>query len=303
MTQIVNKDCTPGGQLWNESMLEGRPWLEAADFPLGDPWSEFTRGVIRQTALEGGFRGDVFEAGVGDGRNVVAANLDQTQREQDMLIGLDVDAWRLDVAGRNLSTLALPGTVELVGGDAVAYLAQRSERLRGWGVACLPQAPQGETLNHADGFDANLESLRAVAGLELGGRPVDDYGLTLNAAYLEALRGRTAPGEFTTLITLSDRIPQHIRHELFGRLGWQLLHEQQTPQPIRQDVDTGVAYVAGYDDGQRFYRRDDKGLYTPISADEAEARRLHSAATSEPFNVHHHVSVSTIAPKEGALYA
>lgn len=282
-------------------------WRETADFPIDDPWSRHTRGAITVVRAMGGFRGDYTEAGIGDVRNAVAAGAHEQAMRGSTITGIDVDGWRLDVARKNLANVGVPAAnVQLHEGDVVGFLQDlpQGERIQGWGVACLPQAPGFETENHADGFDADLPSLTGVRNLELSGTPVDDFGLTLNAGFLDALRSHVAPSEFDLMLTLSDRVPEPIRHELFTATGWELVDQYPTERPVQQDPDTGVTYVFPIDDGRRFFEATETHGYVPISAEEAEERRRKSAANGgrESLNVHHHLSVSHLRPKPVEVY-
>lgn len=282
------------------------PWVEAADFPITDPWTTHTRHVLGIIQRQGGFQGDFLEAGIGDGRNVVAAGV---HRSDAKIRGIDIDGWRGELAGHNLrTTLGIPDSrLDLQIGDVVSYLNGLSgERLTGWGVACLPQAPGIETSNDADGYDANMPSLGKVKEtMKLKGHPVDEVGWTLNAAFLQALRRRVDPRDFNLTLTLSHRVPPEFREELFAQTGWKMVKEYPTDTPIQQDPDTGIHYVNAFDDGQRFSERNPDGTYTFISATEAERRRVLSANNGgrDSLNVYHGLSVIHLQPDDIQVYA
>lgn len=277
-------------------------WVETRDFPLTDPWSVHTRSVISRVRAERGFKGNFLEAGVGDGRNIATAGVLAQHNE---VTGIDIDEWRLELAKENLLKSGINGSkLNLIQGDAVGYLHKSKDEIRGWGIACLPQAPGVETVNHADGFDADLPSLKRVKGLELDGLPVDSVGLTLNAAFLDALRPRVNSENFNLLLTLSDRIPLSLRRELFAKTGWEVIEKFGTKEPVQQDPDTGISYVAKIDDGSRFYQKLSKGVYSPISATEAETRRKESLQNGgrDNLNVHHHLDVFLVKPSAIQVY-
>ncbi len=265
-----------------------RDHLVTNDFPPSDPWSRHTREVIKGIAAEGRFQNHVVtELGIGDGRNILYAGGGLAG-----VVGVDIDSWRLDLASYNLRDIAQTTPVEFWEGDAVGLLDQwgrSGERIPGWIIACLPQSPQAEST--ADGYDADSDALAAY-------REWNVFGLSLNAAVLDKLRQVTYPAS-RTLIVLSDRIPPHIKEQLFERTGWDVENVYQTRTPIQQDPDTGIEYVAAYDDGERFYERREDGFFTPISATEAEKRRIgsmDSGAERAELNVYHHVSLYELSP-------
>jgi hypothetical protein len=280
-------------------ILDSRPFHETVDFPVGDPWSHHMRRIIDAVRIGGGFRGDLFEGGVGDGRNGLiarGAHIPGGLNRMGSVIGVDLDGWRVDVARRNFATAGLP-TDGLIEGDVVRYLLERRDPLSGSGIACLPQAPMGETVSHADGFDSNMDSLQIVRDMTLQGRSIDKYGLKLNGAFLKALREKVEPTDFNLLIILSGRIPSVVREELLDRTNWAVQVEYKTPVPIQQDPDTGIAYVSEYDDGKLFYEQVD-GNFEPIPAVEAEYRRGLSLVGGgrDTLNVYHDLSVYYLTP-------
>ncbi len=263
------------------------PHLETVDFPYDDPWSKFMRGVISQVREEGGFKGrSITEFGLGDGRNIREVGNDVQE-----VLGIEIEKWRLQTAGVNLVTgpARLNCPVELWRADAVEFLQKfrpvtGRNRLSGWVIMCLPQSPEG--INVADKYDGSftLNSYR---------RDWDLPGLTLNAAALDNLRV-AADSSLRALIILSDRVPPEIRTKMIVETGWQVERQFQTPEPIQQDPDTGIHWVAQIDDGQRFHELVANRFYSPISAIEAERRRLASIASGrgrEELNVHHYLTV------------
>lgn len=278
-------------------------WIETHDFPTQDPWSQHTRSVLAKIRLAGGFRGDFFEAGIGDGRNIAAAGVDQDGAK---IRGVELDSWRLNIARHNLDTLGIPPSrLDLRVDDVVTHLrGLQGERLTGWGVACLPQAPGIETHNDADGYDPKLASLASVKDMELAGHAVDEVGLTLIAAFLKVLNSRVDKRDFNLILTLSDRIPPGIREALFDQTGWESVMEYRTGIPIQQDPDTGISYVHAFDDGQRFYEQTASGDYALIPAIEAEQRRAASELNGgrESLNVYHHLSVYHLRSGETLVY-
>lgn len=280
--------------------------LETADFPLGDPWSELLRGRIEAIADEGDFDGAIIlEAGSGDGRNALAAGIWDSSRGITY-VGVDVDGWRSQLARHNFDTVGVPEeNALLLEGDIIEWLEISDGPLRGWGIACLPQAPEGEgTASHADGYDPDASSLAKARGIWLDDRPVDDYGLTLNAAFLQTLRAKVAEDDFNLLITLSDRVPPSVLQELFACTGWELAgeHTDENDTLVQQDPDTSVEYVEVFDDGQRFYEQTAEG-HQPITAREAEVRRRHSLenatdadAARDNLNVFHGLNVFQLRP-------
>lgn len=279
---------------------------ETSDFPFGDPWSVLLRKRLGEIAEAGDFDGStVIEAGIGDGRNALAAGIWDTDRSITY-VGVDVDGWRLDLARENFETVGVADEdALLLEGDVIEWLKLSEGPLTGWGIACLPQAPEGkETTSRADGYDPRTPSLAQVRDLALDNRPVDDYGLTLNAAFLQTLREKVQEDSFDLLITLSDRVPAHVLEEFFQTTGWQLTEEHNPGNDtfVQQDPDTSVEYVQGFDDGQRFYEQTEEG-YQPITAEEAEARRrwsLESSVDAEAaranLNVYHGLNVFHLVP-------
>ena len=286
--------------------FHGQPtrWIETSDFPVDDPWSQHTRRVISGIRAQGGFRSDLFEAGVGDGRNIITAGAHLDGRK---IVGVDLDGWRLDIARENFTNLKVPDErITLHEEDAVSFIKDLpdSQNLRGWAVACLPQAPGSETDNHADGFDPSLESLKNVRGLQLLGHDVDQVGLTLNAAFLKVLRGRVLSDSLNLLLTISDRVPPGIKRDLFEKTGWEVVGMYRTANPIQQDPDTGITFVENFDDGKRFFERNGGGVFESISAREAEKRRSASEQNGGRYslNVYHHLSVYHLQPAPTKIY-
>lgn len=267
------------------------PHLETLDFPRRDPWSLLMRRAIRDRRDLGAFKGkDVTELGVGDGRNLREVGVGISGA-----VGIDIELWRLRIAGMNLVTGKHPLTVEteLWSGDAVAFLERYREigkqNVSGWVLACLPQSPAG--LNFADRYDGSslLDSYRSNW---------ERSGLTLNAAVLDNLRP-LADSDLRVLIILSDRVPDETKVELFARTGWEVEQKVRPKEPIQQDPDTGIAWVSKIDDGRRFYERIAQD-YQPISAIEAERRRLKSMESGlgrKDLNVYHGLTVYQLQPK------
>lgn len=280
--------------------VEGKrfPWIETSDFRTQDPWSVHMRQVLATIQAQGCLRGNFFEAGMGDGRNIIASGV---HKNSEMITGIDLDFWRLNMARHNLENLGLSSErLDFHQGDVVGFLQGLPDgyKITGWGVACLPQAPGLEAPSHADGFDSKLASLDGVRNMVLHGQCVDRVGLTLNAAFLQSLRKRVQKNEFNLAIIFSDRIPSKIREELFKRTGWEIVQEYPTEKPVQQDPDTGVSYVEIFDDGKRFFEKTETGLYKHISAVLAEKRRVASENDGgrDSLNVYHHLSVYNLEP-------
>lgn len=276
----------------NSLEISGRhlPHLETTDFPLNDPWSEYLREVIEDLRDQGAFIGTpVTELGIGDGRNVRILG-----SHPSSVLGVDIERWRVEVAGVNLaSDPAFAQTeVELWSGDAVDFLqeSQRAGRsLTGWTIMCLPQSPEG--MNFADRYDgaSNLNTYRS---------DWEESGLTLNAAVLDNLRA-VVEGELKVLTIISDRVPEEVKNSLFLRTGWVKEATYKTSSPIQQDPDTGIAWVSTIDDGGRFHQRVN-GSFEPITAVEAELRRrqsLQSGLGRAILNVYHGLSVYQLRSK------
>lgn len=268
------------------------PHLETLDFPRSDPWSKLMMRAILNRRESGVFRGkEITELGVGDGRNLRAVGVGISGA-----VGVDIEKWRLRVAGVNLVTGAHPLAVETEFwlGDAVAFLKRYREAgkqtVSGWVLACLPQSPVG--LNFADKYDGSLL-------LDPYRTDWEKSGLTLNAAVLDNLRP-LADNDLRTLIILSDRVPEETKVELFARTGWEVEQEVRVGEPIQQDPDTGIGWVTQIDDGRRFYEEVGQGTYHPISAIEAERRRLESMESGlgrKDLNVYHGLTVYQLQPK------
>lgn len=275
---------------------------ETSDFPLDDPWSEHTRSVISGLKEEGRFDGrDFFEAGLGDGRNALLALDVAGEGGADRLTGIELDDWRLAAAVHNLTTAGIdPGRVELRQADVVEWLRADDRPIRGWSLACLPQAPRSATENDADGYQ-EFDTLTPYHATALGDHDIDTYGLTLNAAYLDALRARAVPGELDALLTMSDRVPPDVLRELFAKTGWKVAEVYPAEQPVQQDPDTGIDWTIVFDDGERFHEKDPEGRFVPIRALVAEARRRSGLLADgdgarETLNVYHGLSVYHLQP-------
>ena len=178
---------------------------ETMDFSRADPWSKLAIRAVKTLHDEGEFKGDItiLEAGVGDGRNLLQAigigphggGVDADWKGR--VVGIDIDPRRVALARANFEALGLAARADFLEGDAVHRMQEHAARVRsgeaprlgGAAVACLPQAPlDAETHSSADGFDPRLPSFDRVRDIRLCGRPVADYGLTLNAAFLSELR-------------------------------------------------------------------------------------------------------------------
>lgn len=294
---IVLHPAVVGG---NELLLE-----ETADFPYDDPWSTLTRRVVNELREAGQLDGrDFLEAGLGDGRNALLA-LDMGEGGASRLTGIELDDWRLAAAARNLTAAGVdPDRVDLHQTDIVEWLQSGDHFIRGLSLACLPQAPRSATENDADGYQ-DLDSLGPFHDVKIEGHTVDEYGLTLNAAYLGALRRRVIPdGDSTALVTLSDRVPRTVLERLFDKTGWKIFDVHQAEEPVQQDPDTGIGWIIRFDDGERFQKKDEEGQFVPISAMEAETRRQESLAYAgaearDLLNVYHGLSVYHLYPRQG----
>lgn len=292
--QIVQRPCAVAGR---EIAFE-----ETADFPREDPWSELTREVIEGLKRDGRFDGqNFFEAGLGDGRNALLALDIAGEGGASRLTGIELDDWRLAAAARNLTVAGVdPDRLNLHQADVVEWLQADGHAIRGWSLACLPQAPRIATENDADGYQ-EFHSLDPFHGMTLEGRSVDTYGLTLNAAYLTALRRRAEPGDLNALLTLSDRVPPTVLNQLFANTGWEIAEIYPSEEPVQQDPDTGIGWIASFDDGERFHEKDGDGQFAPIPVQVAEARRRSSLVTygeeaRDQLNVYHGLAVYHLQP-------
>ncbi len=275
--------------------------LQTADFPYDDPWSELTRRVVGDLRDAGALDGQHFlEAGLGDARNALLA-LDFGDGGAERLTGIELDEWRLKAARYNLKGTRIdPGRIALYQGDIIEWLQGDDEPIAGWSLACLPQAPHEATENDADGYQ-DFDTLEAFYELPLGDHTADVYGLTLNAAYLAALRKRAASDDLNALVTLSDRVPRHVFKELFAATGWAVSDVHTATEPVQQDPDTGVEWTVPFDDGKRFYERDADGLFVPLPAPLAEYERRksledHGEEARDHLNVYHGLSVYHLKP-------
>jgi hypothetical protein len=269
------------------------PHLETTDFPISDPWSQKMMSTIHDLRGDGFFTDlPVLELGVGDGRETIQAAQDTT----DITV-VDLEGWRLNLALKNFKQhekiMAQPITA--FEGDAVALLQEwdtvNPGKRIGTVIACLPQSLEGE--NAADTIKDNprLDPYRDQW---------DEHGLTLNAAALDALQ-QHSEGASRVLLMLNHRIQSKYRLAMIQETGWEVVDRYKTEFPIQQDPDTGVERTIKNDDGRRFYERQNSGLYVPISAAEAEARRKNSIADGkgrEELNVLHHLSVYDLKIKE-----
>ena len=160
-------------------------------------------------------------------------------------VGIDIDPRRASLSRANFRAAGLANRYTALEGDAArkiqdyaALLATGGSdagRLRGVAIACLPQVPlDAETQSSADGFDPRLPSFDRVKDLRLRGRPAAAYGLTLNAAWLTALRDCANERLFRLLVVVSDRVPRDVVAELFAATGWEPLRTFATPTPVRQ---------------------------------------------------------------------
>lgn len=276
---------------------------QTLDFPYDDPWSEHTRRVVDALRAGGEFDGRPFlEAGIGDGRNALLA-IDLGEGGAERVTGVELDDWRLELAIDNLAAAGIDGgRIALHEGDIVSWLASGTRQIDGWSLACLPQAPGEATENDADGYAEDAPSLSEYHGGRLGDHDIDTYGLTLNAAFLATLRKRVNPRDFNVLMTFSDRVPEEALEELFDRYHWGVAETYQAGEPIQHDPDTGVGWVAKFDDGNRFQEKNPDDSFTPISAEEAEARRIRSLEEAgddarERLNVYHGLAVYRLQPK------
>ena len=224
---------------------------ETIDFSKDDPWSKLMISSVETLQKEGLFKGNItiLEAGVGDGRNLLqAVGISQSGGSIDKewtgrLIGIDIDPRRVVLARSNFESAGLGPRSFTLEGDAVRKIQDYAELMRpgakekvkGVALACLPQSPlDAETHSSADGFSPDLPSLARVKDIDLDGRPVAAYGLTLNAAWLLELRDCVEPGDFKLLIVVSDRVPRRVVSELFAKTGWAELRRFVTPEPTRQ---------------------------------------------------------------------
>jgi hypothetical protein len=303
---------TPHPLVYRQISIGGQEFTlaETDDFPREDPWSELTCGYIGQLAHSGIdsrdrsnlFAGrNILEAGIGDARNVLATGF-HLPGNKAQLIGIELDDWRLEAGRHNLRAVGVADErVSLHQGDVVGWLKQTLDepRLRGWGFACLPQAPEEATVNGADGY-LKLDTLEGFIDLPLGQHTAETYGLTLNAAYLAGLRERAQLGDFRALVTLSGRVPAEVIKELLGITHWSL--ETSVSSTVQQDPDTGIEWVDAFDDGQRFREKlTDGTLGDYITAEVAENRRKqaleqHGDQARNFLNVFHELSVYRLRP-------
>lgn len=265
--------------------------IQTEDFPTADPWSYFFRKTVAGLRDEGEFDGRIVtEFGAGDLRNlrILGGRISGFR-------AVEIDPERLRIGAANLvlhkELRLLPH--DLIEGDAVAFLDEWREEAKGqidgWVFMCLPQSPQGD--NSADKYDPNA----ALAKY----KDWDRYGLTLNVAVLDKLR-QVASDDLNVLVVNSHRVSQEVRQQAIVSTGWSIASEYISPQ-IQQDPDTGIGWIveAGIDDGTRFYERLNSGLLRPISAVEAELRRVEAVESGrgrQRFNVFHQLSFYHLRP-------
>lgn len=244
------------------------------DFPPDDFWSRHGRDVIAGLGDHDFFVGRKFrEYGAGHGdKGLVALEYGATE-----YIAVEKYPERSKLLDWNTAALELWDRVTTITADAVEDILSTDPREFEDTVvyACLPQVPfdESETKSDADGFKPE-DSWGNIGELLLDGdMTVQDHGLTLLAATLQALShqvGQIDSSRTDVLIELSDRITDEVKGRLFALTGWEPVAAHPNAYPEPQDIDTSVAVFINGDDGQRFY--DEHG--TPMSAQEAERRRL-----------------------------
>lgn len=311
VTNLPKEALQGNGSIGRGELQVGQDVLrirQTTDFPLTDGWSRGKRVVVDARRTRGDFRRrPVLEAGVGDGRNLLVAGVHLEPGNSTAVVsGVDLDPWRAGLARENLLAAGVPeNRLDIRVGDAIADLqARRSgDLVEGSYLACLPQAPGIETQNHADGIDPTLKTLDATRDLPLGPQSVDTYGLSLNAAFLDALRNNVHEPNSDVQVTISGRVPAAVRGSLFTETGWQVVEVHGGM--VQQDADTGVSYVGKYaeeldpDEGDGFFERRRGGLYTPIFANEAEERRQdYVLGRTDNLNVHHNVFEYIAVPSD-----
>ncbi|HWY78972.1 MAG TPA: hypothetical protein VNW29_01300 [Candidatus Sulfotelmatobacter sp.] len=302
--QVLNRsEAQMNGLIGRAPIKVGSKIIEidfTKDFPLTDGWSVFKGEVIKLRRKRGNFSGrDGTEAGVGDGRNLLYAGVTRETLERGIHVtGVDIDPWRAVLAYQNLLSAGVPDNQLsiMVGGVVNELVARDPDTLyQGWNFACLPQAPGAETISTADGIDATRDTLDGGRDLALGPLSVDQYGLSLNAAYLEALRNRVTEVGTDVQVTLSGRVPTLVRNRLFRQTGWQIKEIFRTRLPVRQDVDTGVAFVGQFaaeldsQRGEGFFESPDGEHFFPLDPYIAEERRQIAENHGTLPDVHHHV--------------
>jgi len=313
ITTIENISVVPTAYIAISDQTLKRPlpegWKETPDFDTKDPWSILSRAAIEILWTEGAFGGSYFEGGFGDGRLSVAAGIfvKSALNNIETITGVDLDGWRLDLARQNLEQGEIPaGKYHLIENDVIAFIQALpfpNTVLTDYGVACLPQVPIGETQNHADGIKPTSAILPYV-NKQILDTTANALGYSLNYALLAELRQKVEP-DFNLLLTLSGRIPLQYRNEMYQRTGWTVVRRFRTEEPILQDIDTGITHTIPFDDGRRFYEKGSNGIFSPISAQEAERRRameekrLRIPNLKKKYaqhNVFHHVSVDVLQP-------
>lgn len=286
------------GASWNQINVDGESMdlLTTNDFPVDDPWSEHYRRAVaalwRQTFISGI---PLIELGVGDARNIVVAR-GIRGRPLSEIHGVDIDAWRLNLAAGNLELTGISEQtpVGLYHMHALDFLGQWMSKfgtnsMNGTVLMCLPQSPEGE--NNADSYNQN--GLGQYQSWDL-------YGLSLNAAVLDKLHG-VAHKEALALVMLSGRVPQKIRQEMFRTTGWSI-EQEFSSYPVVQDPDTGIHYVQNYAEDGVFWEVDSFGNYQLISTDEAIRRwdACHQLdGRREDLNVLHTLHTYLVSPKKG----
>lgn len=276
------------------------------DFPPSNFWSTTKGAVIDIRRDRGDFNGrSGREDGFGDARNLFRAGVHhEVNRNGVHFTGLDLDGWRAALGFWNLKAANVPEDrlTILVGGAVNDLLARGSDgAIQGWNLACLPQAPEYETDNHADGIDSAKDNLEGANNLVLGPFSVEQYGLTLNAAYLRALREAVKEDGTDVQVTLSGRVPASVRSRLFSETGWRVEEIWRTREQGLQDWDTGVSHVDLFSrdlnplDGEGFFERTPGGLFRAITPTVAEERRVRDG---QDLNVHHHVFEYLAVPED-----
>lgn len=283
---LLNDGRVAPGRLWLGGDGEEAHY-QTTGFGLRDGWSRHARAAVRTLDSRGFFNNQpVVELGAGDFRLLRIAGTQAVDR-----VGVEIQDWRLVPAYHNTAQWRADGTPhQLLVGDGLDYLGGQNN-MKGRLLACLPQSFEADKDNTADGIP------------EHPALPLYDYwkdrGLPLLAATLDLARKANKDKDLQVMLIVSDRVRESDRQELFNETGWKITHRFRTSRRVRQDWDTGVAYVDAIDDGKRFSTKP-KGEDSYVSAKEAEKLRqlvVTGEVKQEDFHVYHHVWAVVAKPR------
>ncbi|MBI4973328.1 hypothetical protein HZC27_01830 [Candidatus Roizmanbacteria bacterium] len=271
------------------------------DFTDVDPWFRLLADYNEAHPKQ--FTGRTYlELGIGGGLQAVAA-LTGLEKRLDLppitkITGIDIDAWRLNIAAQNLDRFSrTPYT--LYQGDAVRWIEEQQEKIIDTAaIMCLPQAPLPKSATLRDGHDSTADTYHEEL-LPKFAQKYNRWGLGLNAAVLGALIKHVGNNTDVSAV-FSGRVPENVIRDMVYELGWKIVNVVQTAEPIQQDPDTDISYVGKYAEESYedlFYEKLPGGKFGPIQADEAERRLRLADKSRDNFNVYHHVAVWHLEPK------